>query len=117
MEHPAGVPLLLVEDDPFTRHLYRRLLEARGFAVATAADGREAIGLLGSLFRPRCILLDLRMPGMSGPEFRRRQLQDPLLADIPVVVFSAEEAAAREAAGLGAAGFLAKPAGMEALLE
>jgi CheY-like chemotaxis protein len=38
---------------------------------------------------PCAVVLDIMMPRCSGPEFRRRQLADPLIADVPVVVLSA----------------------------
>jgi CheY-like chemotaxis protein len=50
------------------------------------------------------ILLDLEMPGMTGWEFRREQLRDPLLADIPVVVASGADPSSIEADA-----YLAKP--------
>ena len=62
--------------------------------VTEASDGFEALDRLHKLreadpLRPCVIVLDIMMPRCSGPEFRRRQLEDPLIADVPVIVLSA----------------------------
>ena len=57
--------------------------------MVDARDGAEALALLASGLRPAVILLDLHMPNVDGWEFRKRQLQDAALAEIPVAVVSA----------------------------
>jgi CheY-like chemotaxis protein len=81
--------VLVVDDDPDIRAVIGDLLEDEGYEVASAANGREALGLLYDGMRPSVILLDLVMPVMSGWDFLEYQLRDPRLSDIPVVVFSA----------------------------
>lgn len=66
-----------------------QLLEEHGYCVHVVGNGLEALQALQSGMEPMLILLDLKMPVMDGWEFRRRQVQDPLLAHIPVVVLSA----------------------------
>ncbi len=72
-----GNTILVVEDDAATREALVLLLEAEGFAVRSAANGREALDVLeGAAVRPRLILLDLMMPVMDGWQFlaeRRRR--------------------------------------------
>ena len=63
------------------------------------------------------VLLDLNMPIMSGWEFRRRQIEDPAIASIPVVVVSARYSVGRDAAALGITEYLAKPIDFNALLK
>ncbi len=66
-----GVKVALIEDDLNLQNMYKLKLEVEGFAVATAADGREGLKLAES-FKPDVVLLDLRMPVMSGDEMLAR---------------------------------------------
>jgi CheY-like chemotaxis protein len=76
--------VLIVDDDARIRALMARLLETSGYSAAEAANGEEALVAMRER-RPCVILLDLQMPIMDGWEFRRRQLADPDLADVPVI--------------------------------
>jgi CheY-like chemotaxis protein len=109
--------LLLVEDDEAIREALTFLLEAEGYAVTSAVDGREALERLRGPGRTDLILLDLMMPGMDGWKFNEELRHDPALAGVPVVVFSAVELADQRASGLGAAGHLQKPVETKKLLE
>jgi CheY-like chemotaxis protein len=85
---------MVVEDDRDTREVVRLILEMDGLGVSEAADGLDALVQLHSLKEadPHCpcaVVLDIMMPRCSGLEFRRRQLADPLIADVPIVVLSA----------------------------
>src|SRR6267378_4401798 len=111
-------PLLIVEDDPETRESMRRLLRKVGYEVASAANGEEAFQLLKSSDRPRLILMDVNMPVMNEWwELRKRLLADPSLADILVVVLSADPKVGYAAASLGVAAYLAKPVDVDGLLR
>jgi CheY-like chemotaxis protein len=88
-----------------------------GYEVAHAANGREALELLHSQPEPSVILLDLMMPEMDGAQFREAQLRDPKLAQIPVIVLSADRRVAEKARELGVQTFLVKPLGPEQLLS
>jgi CheY-like chemotaxis protein len=81
--------ILLVDDDEGLREALSEVLEAEGHAVDCAVHGGDALAKLQAGRRPDLILLDLMMPVMDGWEFRRAQLADPSLADIPVVVITA----------------------------
>lgn len=92
-------PILIVDDNSDLCELIQFMLEDNGHQAVTAADGDEALELLRGGVTPCLILLDLMMPGKDGVAFRREQLADPTLADIPVIVYSAHfdvEAAAAE---------------------
>jgi DNA-binding NtrC family response regulator len=100
--------ILVVDDDPQIREVLETRLESKGYQVATAGDGEEALSVVrgGGL---DLIITDLRMPGMDGLELMRR-LQD--VRDRPPVIFltahgSVSEAV--EAMKLGAYDFLEKP--------
>ncbi|WP_165227561.1 response regulator [Aquisphaera insulae] len=106
--------ILIVEDEPNIRLVFRTALEAAGHAVAEARDGNEALSRL-PVVRPSLILLDLQMPGMGGMEFLRR-----LRAagdETPVVIVTAHGTVpdAVEAMKLGAIDFLSKPTSPETL--
>jgi len=62
--------ILLVDDDPAWRNLYRMALESQ-FDLFEATDGYQALSVLGSV-RPNVIVLDLRMPRMDGMDFLQR---------------------------------------------
>lgn len=86
----AIVDVLIVDDDKDIRQSLADLLEDEGYTVARAEHGQAALEFLRAQTQaPKLILLDLNMPVMTGWEFREAQLQDPSLADIPVVVISA----------------------------
>jgi CheY-like chemotaxis protein len=62
--------ILLVDDDPAWRNLYRMALEGQ-FELFEATDGYQALSVLGAV-RPDVIVLDVRMPRMDGMDFLRR---------------------------------------------
>src|SRR5437588_11544288 len=104
-------PVLIVDDNATIRGAVVALLEALGYRTLSAVNGQEALDhLRGDGPRPGMILLDLAMPVKDGWQFRAEQLRDPVLAAIPVVVCSSESDVAKQAAFLGAAGYLQKPA-------
>ena len=82
--------ILLVEDDFDVREALAETLRDEGYAVECAVDGVQALDYLRAGGRPGLILLDLMMPRMSGSEFRMVQKVDPQLADLPVVLISAD---------------------------
>ena len=81
-------PVLLVEDDPSTRALTKKMLEKEGWKVSEAANGRAALESMEQE-RPRLILLDLMMPEMDGFEFAERVRRHPEWRSIPIVVLTA----------------------------
>lgn len=111
-------PVLVVDDDPDILEVIRIALEAEGFAVVLAANGREALSRLHEGMTPCVILLDLMMPVMDGWEFRDVQAKDPSFARIPVVVFSAggRQTVSAAAAALQATDYLTKPLDLDVLV-
>ena len=90
--------------------LWKRLLQARGWEVVHASDGRSGIALAGQC-NPALILLDIQLPQMDGYEVARALKADPAVAPIPIVaVTSYAMAGDREAAlGAGCQGYIEKP--------
>src|SRR6266536_5851128 len=106
MPSPAG-NILVVEDDLATREMLANLLSTEGFHPVAAEDGLEALHLLRTVKHrapdtPCLILLDLMMPRLSGQEFRRAQLGDPTVANVPIAVMSGVADMAQRAKALGA---------------
>jgi CheY-like chemotaxis protein len=98
------------------------LLSTQGFHAVSAEDGLEALHLLRTVRHrapeiPCLVLLDLKMPRLSGNEFRRAQLGDPTVANVPVAVMSGAEDLEQRARALGAVATVAKPIDCDALLE
>jgi CheY-like chemotaxis protein len=106
--------VLVVDDDRDIRETLAEILADEGYVVHTARNGSEGLELVASQ-RPGLVLLDLFMPIMDGAEFRRRQLGDPAIASVPVVVISAAAGLERKVASLGLAGWLEKPIHIDAL--
>jgi CheY-like chemotaxis protein len=105
--------VVVVEDDRDLRELVVQVLSDVGFESEGFADGRAALEALrrpGAA--PAVVLLDLEMPVMNGWEFRHAQLEDPLLAGIPVVVASSADTAT-----IDADAYLAKPYGIAELCQ
>jgi CheY-like chemotaxis protein len=109
--------VLLVEDAPFLRYAFGRLLRLQGFDVKEAHDGQDALECLAD-FKPHLVLTDLMMPVMGGLELINRLRDSPETALVPVVAITADatrqaEAQAREA---GADDFISKPVDLPVLL-
>lgn len=108
--------VLIVEDDLDIRENLAEFVMSEGYAVQTAADGREALDLLrAATVLPQVILLDLRMPRMDGFKFREEQEKDARLAAIPVLLMTADAQIESEKYRIGAMGYVKKPIDIEAL--
>lgn len=114
---PGNGPILVVEDDPTSREALVTLLESQGYDVAAAADGEEALARLRAPEPPALVLLDLMLPVMDGFEFRTRQMQQPELAEIPVIVLSGGGDLDRKSGPLHVDACLRKPLEPDVLLD
>ncbi|WP_242343226.1 response regulator [Anaeromyxobacter terrae] len=106
--------VLVVDDDPDILDAICDILEGEGYRVARARHGVEALERVEAE-KPAIILLDLMMPVMDGLAFAQALRERPGKAGIPIVVISADGNPQR-AASVGAAGYLAKPFDIDALL-
>jgi CheY-like chemotaxis protein len=115
---PQNQPtVLVVDDDGDLLQVLGEVIEGEGFRAVTAKSGEQALELLNAGETPCMILLDLKMPGMGGEEFRRRQLADPRFSGIPVVGFTGLANGEADARRLALASFLRKPVKLHHLLE
>jgi two-component system, chemotaxis family, chemotaxis protein CheY len=115
---PSGArPILVVDDDAALRRIVFALLTEEGYSVMEAPDGAAALARAREV-TPGLILLDMRMPVMTGWEFARRyRAQPPPHAPI-ICVTAAPDAAAVAARGtqIGAVASLSKPFDLDELL-
>ena len=99
--------VLVADDEKNILQLARMYLQAEGFTVETAGNGREALEKVKQA-KPDLLVLDLMMPEVDGWQFIRAWREDPAISGIPIIVVSAAYEAARRAE-LGSLVFLTKP--------
>ena len=102
--------ILIAEDDPDIRELVAFTLRFAGHEVVTTSNGEEDVQLAGHEF-PDLILMDIRMPRMTGYDACRVMKANSELKDIPVVFLSAKGQESEIQTGLeaGAEEYLLKP--------
>ncbi|MGY2805245.1 FixJ family two-component response regulator [Bradyrhizobium sp. USDA 4506] len=107
----------IVDDDASFRAALERRLKLAGYRVATYASARELLDQLPDDEGAGCILLDVRIPGMSGPELQGRL--NELGSTLPIVFLTghADTATTVQAIKAGAEDFLTKPIASEQLIE
>jgi CheY-like chemotaxis protein len=118
-------PILLVEDNPMDVDLTLRAFRLRklGNVVEVARDGEEALTLLTDMVNqgrlPAVVLLDLKLPRLSGLEVLRHIKREPRLRAVPVVVLtsSREDSDVDSAYELGANSYIVKPVDFEKFME
>jgi DNA-binding response OmpR family regulator len=102
--------ILIAEDEPDIRDLVAFTLRFAGYEVVAASNGEEAVDL-APRENPDLILMDVRMPRMTGYDACRMMKANPDLKDIPVVFLSAKGQESEIQTGLdaGAEEYLLKP--------
>jgi CheY-like chemotaxis protein/signal transduction histidine kinase/HAMP domain-containing protein len=96
---PRRKRLLIIEDNPAEQFSIRELLGHDDIDIVVAATGTEALDLVGN--EPfDCVVLDLRLPDMSGFDILERFRVDAKMKDLPVVVFTGKELSPEEDARL-----------------
>ncbi len=117
MTQAQRAPLVaVVDDDGLFRRSVERLLKASGFRVETFGSA-EAFLQRNDEAATSCAILDVKLPGMSGPDLQRRLAHT--MARPPIVFVSAhdEPAVRANVLGAGAIAFLKKPFEDSALLD
>jgi CheY-like chemotaxis protein len=108
--------VLIVEDEYGNAEILQLLLEAEGYRVAVASNGKQALDILRDGEKPALILSDFMMPIMNGGEFGRAIREDEILGQIPFVFMTgtSEDVVQRVFDAYDA--FLAKPIEVDSLL-
>jgi DNA-binding response OmpR family regulator len=109
-----GMTILVADDKASVRQLVREYLEAEGFRVVVAANGREAL-IAARQSKPDLILLDIMMPEMSGYDFIRAYRKE---RETPIILLTARLDETDKVLGLelGADDYVTKPFGMKELV-
>lgn len=115
---PQTPLILIVDDEWMNREMLQAILESEGFEVLLAASGQKTLELVAARL-PDLILLDVRMPGLSGYEVCKRLKTAEATRHIPIIMLTGldnreELPQAREA---GADGILSKPLDNDLLLK
>jgi FixJ family two-component response regulator len=107
----------VVDDDALFRAAIERRLRLAGYEVATYASAEQLLDHLPSVERPGCLLLDVQIPGLSGPELQSRLIE--LGSTVPVVFVTghADTATTVRVIKAGAEDFLTKPVSPEQLID
>ena len=121
-EPPATThTILVIDDDPDLLEILAWALEEAGYTVAAVTSGREALQWIQAAEAvgepPAVILLDLAMPGMSGPQVVAALRQKWGVKVSPIIVISADQYAPLRGRELGAAYTLIKPFEVDRLLK
>ena len=108
--------IAIVDDDESIREAIQSLLRSVGFRAKTFASGEQFLQS-DQIENTACLILDVRMPGMSGLELQRRLMATQCRIPIVFVTAHGEEEARSRALQEGAVDFLLKPFSEEALLN
>src|SRR3979409_1838574 len=115
---PESPRILIADDSDDIRTLFQLWLTFAGFRVHEACNGAEAL-ILARLHRLDIVLMDLQMPVMDGVEAIRQLRADPVTAEVPIVVVTAQgtDDSGRRAQMAGANMYIEKPVQWEDLLR
>jgi two-component system chemotaxis sensor kinase CheA len=107
---PAALKILVVEDSFTVRELQRSILEAAGYAVVTARDGRDALAALDRDTEIALVVTDLEMPELGGLELTRAIRADGARSSLPVIIVTSRgsEDDMRKGVEAGADAYMAK---------
>jgi CheY-like chemotaxis protein len=112
---PAMATILVAEDHLDSRDAMRALLEAFGYRVIEAANGRQAV-TVALESRPDLILMDIMMPELDGFEATRELRRHGQMAGTPIIAVTAMEGAQQLAMQAGANDFVRKPVDIRGLV-
>ncbi len=118
-EETAGATrILVVDDEPAIVRLMEYVLDRQGYVVRTAADGEEALRVVGE-FRPELVILDVMMPRKDGYTVAEAIRADPDLGGVPIIMLSAraQDTDVEQGMAAGANRYLTKPFEPDGLLE
>jgi CheY-like chemotaxis protein len=106
---------LVIDDDADLLEAMRDALASEGYDCVEARDGHVALARLRTDPRPGVILLDWNMAPMSGAQFMDELARDAALAEVPVVLVTADVGVDSKALGGRFAGYLKKPLDLDVL--
>jgi CheY-like chemotaxis protein len=107
---------LVIDDDDELREAIRDVLADEGYAIAEARDGADALAFLRAHGPPSLIVLDWNMAPMNGAQFMDEVAKDAALAEVPVVLLTADARVDDEAKRYAFSACLKKPIELSTLL-
>ena len=118
-DYPRRGPgrVLVIDDDEGVRTVMRKQLQHSGFDVVTAASGFDGLTMMRQDPGIRLVLLDMIMPVLDGWGVRQKQMEDPLLSDVPVIILTGAPLPSLVHDQLRAADYLLKPVGRDHLIS
>jgi two-component system, cell cycle response regulator DivK len=114
----AGKCVLIIEDNPLNMKLFSAMIEAQGYLLLQATDGRRGLDLARQ-HHPDLVIMDVNLPGMSGLEAAQRLKRNADTRDIPIIVTTAYgwRGDDEEIVASGCDDFIAKPIGVSKFLQ
>lgn len=112
----AKAKILVVDDDVSLRAMFCEMLEAEGYEVETATNGRDALQQLDS-HPVEAALVDMMMPVMDGLELCRKLREVAATSSLPIILMSAGSNVVSKAREVQATAALVKPFDMDGLLD
>src|SRR5260370_23116209 len=107
----------VVDDDASFRTAIERRLKLAGYEVEPYSSAQQLLDTLPGVEKPGCILLDVQIPGLSGPELQGRLIELGSILPIIFVTGHADTPTTVRAIKAGAEDFLTKPVSSEQLIE
>jgi FixJ family two-component response regulator len=107
----------VVDDDASFRTAIERRLKLAGYEVETYSSAQQLLDRVPGLEKPGCILLDVRIPGLSGPELQNHLIEFGSILPIIFVTGYADTPTTVQAIKAGAEDFLTKPVSSEQLID
>lgn len=113
---PNSKTIVIVEDDPPTALMFGEMVRLLGYETAFANQGGQAVEMIAEK-KPAAVLLDWKLPGISGLEVMQLLHIDSHLAKIPVIMISAKSLPSEIEQGkqMGASAYLTKPLDFQTL--
>ena len=112
----SGQVILVAEDHLDSRDALKTLLEAVGYDVVVATDGRQAVARAMES-HPALILMDMMMPEMDGLDATRTLRQRAEMHDVPIVALTALEGVRESVLEAGCDDYVTKPIDLPAFLK
>jgi FixJ family two-component response regulator len=107
--------IVVVDDDESVREALENLISSVGFEVKLFASAEDFLDS-DTLLQTDCAILDVRLPGISGPELQQRLASDGQRIPIIIITAQGDDKTQDEAVAAGAIAFLKKPVKEEVLL-
>ena len=109
---------LIIEDDPSFSRAVTHIVQMEGYDVISASNGMAGLRMAKDE-NPDLLILDVMLPGLDGFEICNQLRQDPLTANLPIIMLSAKGQEVDKTTGLkvGASEYLTKPVDRALLLE